>query len=244
VKKIGCCGFAGSRNRYYKNFELVELQQTFYQLPNPAIVEKWKKEAPEGFEFTLKAWQLITHPTSSPTYRRLKSFSIPEDKAKHYGFFRPTDEVFYAWQKTEEICQLLKTKFVIFQCPPSFTPIKEHKDNLIRFFNSINRKEYHFVFEPRGKWTYDEIKDLCDELNLIHCVDPFANLPSTKEVVYFRLHGCPPGKKMYNYQYSDEDLNNLHKIIQNYTQVYCLFNNISMYEDALRFKEMIKETKI
>src|SRR3972149_1570909 len=31
--KIGCCGFAMDRRKYYGAFPVVEVQQTFYQLP-------------------------------------------------------------------------------------------------------------------------------------------------------------------------------------------------------------------
>ncbi|HIC91498.1 MAG TPA: DUF72 domain-containing protein, partial [Syntrophaceae bacterium] len=70
--KVGCCGFPKAKGIYYQQFKVVEIQQTFYQIPRVSTVQKWREEAPPDFEFTLKAWQLITHPSQSPTYRRLK----------------------------------------------------------------------------------------------------------------------------------------------------------------------------
>jgi len=52
---------------------VVEVQQTFYQIPRIATGKRWREEAPPDFEFTMKAWQLITHEPSSPTYRRLRT---------------------------------------------------------------------------------------------------------------------------------------------------------------------------
>jgi uncharacterized protein YecE (DUF72 family) len=238
--KIGCCGFSGSRNKYYTIFDVVELQQTFYKLPEDTTISKWHKEAPEGFEFTVKAWQTITHPANSPTYRKAK-LSIPEDKRKNYGFFKPTDEVFSAWEEMDNICNILNTKIIIFQTPASFTPTQEHKDNIRKFFHSISRKDYTFVWEPRGSWTDKEIISLCEELGLVHCVDPFNRLPLTHGINYFRLHGSPPGKKMYNYQYTLDDLKYLKDTIEQYSDVYCMFNNIYMKEDASNFKSLLKK---
>jgi len=34
---VGCCGFPVGREKYYKTFKGVEIQQTFYQLP---VIEK------------------------------------------------------------------------------------------------------------------------------------------------------------------------------------------------------------
>jgi uncharacterized protein YecE (DUF72 family) len=59
--KTGCCGFPKARKVYYDSFKVVEVQQTFYQPPALKTIEKWRAQAPGDFEFTLKAWQLITH---------------------------------------------------------------------------------------------------------------------------------------------------------------------------------------
>jgi uncharacterized protein YecE (DUF72 family) len=37
--------------------QVVEVQQTFYQPPRVATLEKWRLDAPANFEFTLEAWQ-------------------------------------------------------------------------------------------------------------------------------------------------------------------------------------------
>jgi uncharacterized protein YecE (DUF72 family) len=65
--KVGCCGFPRGRKEYFRQFRLVEVQQTFYKMPDLETAIKWRQEAPTDFEFTLKAWQLITHPPTSPT---------------------------------------------------------------------------------------------------------------------------------------------------------------------------------
>src|SRR5512134_2608231 len=59
--KVGCCGFVVAQRQYYRLFELIEIQQTFYRLPRLETAAKWRDAAPDGFEFTIKASQLITH---------------------------------------------------------------------------------------------------------------------------------------------------------------------------------------
>ncbi len=193
--------FPHFREKYYKKFGVVEIQKTFYQPPQQKTALKWRDEAPPDFEFCLKAWQLITHSPKSPTYRRLK-FEIPENKKKNYGFFKPTSEVFSAWEKTEKIASILKAKIIVFQCPSSFAETEENKGNLEKFFKKIKRENYLFAWEPRGYWKEKEIERLCKDLDLIHCVDPFKNKTTTKKLAYFRLHG----KKRYRYNYTDYDL--------------------------------------
>ena len=97
--KVGCCGFVISQQKYFRLFRLIEIQSTFYQMPELKTAEKWRSLAPAGFEFTMKAWQLITHEPSSPTYRRLREKISPQ-KFERYGRFRPTEQVLEAWQRT------------------------------------------------------------------------------------------------------------------------------------------------
>ena len=48
--------------RYYAgHFRTVEINNTFYRMPAPALLERWAQEVPEGFSFTLKAPRRITH---------------------------------------------------------------------------------------------------------------------------------------------------------------------------------------
>lgn len=231
--KVGCCGFPVSKEKYYQTFPVLELQQTFYQLPMLKTAQRWRQEAPKGFEFTMKVSQLITHEATSPTYRRYK-IPIPEEKRKNYGSFKPTTEVMEAWQKTWEIAQALEARVFVFQCPPSFTPTLGHKENFRYFFSSIKRGDFFMVWEPRGDWKPAEIKELCMELNLVHGVDPFKNEPLYGKMKYFRLHG----KTGYSYLFKEEDLKWLK---EEWAEgiVYFMFNNISMFEDSQRFMVLL-----
>jgi uncharacterized protein YecE (DUF72 family) len=133
--KIGCCGFAKARATYYDRFGVVEVQQTFYQPPRPATLARWRREAPAGLEFSLKAWQPITHPSTSPTWRRLKERL---DRPEEAGYFRRSDVVDKAWERTREAAGLLRANVVVFQCPASFTPTGEHIENLHHFFSDLS----------------------------------------------------------------------------------------------------------
>lgn len=233
--KIGCCGFAVAQQKYFQSFKLIEIQRTFYQLPQLKTAEKWCQSAPKDFEFTMKAWQLITHEPRSPTYRRLRD-KIDTAKYDRYGSFKPTAEVSEAWYRTASFAQQLGVTIVVFQCPATFRSTEENIKNFRNFFNSIDRKDLAFAWEPRGFWLEDVVRQLCEELQLIHCVDPFKNNPQFGDFQYFRLHGITG----YSYGYTDDDLQILKTRIQK-KPTHVLFNNNRMYEDALRFIELIRK---
>ena len=235
---LGCCGWTEARAQYFRDFSAVELQQSFYEMPSASLAAKWRAEAPEGFAFSMKAWQLITHPASSPTYRRLKRPILPAH-ALRYGGFQPTGEVWNAWQQTAEVARTLRAAAVVFQCPAGFQPGEKNVANLAAFFERAGAQEWHAAWEPRGAWPAETVKALCERLGLIHCVDPFAGEPASGRAVYFRLHG----KEGHDYKFSAAELKWLRdicrrKLDQGCAPVYVMFNNTHMREDALRFRDI------
>jgi len=248
IVKIGCCGFPVSRKRYFAAFKLVEIQQTFYKLPSETTLRKWREEAPIDFEFTIKAWQAITHPPSSPTWR--KAGIKPEPgKEDRYGLLKPTPENFEAWEKTVEAAKVLGAKIIVVQTPPSFRYSEENLQNAIEFFSKARKKDIIVAWEPRGDWHKhtDAIREIVEKTNVIHVVDLLRREPviADTSIVYVRLHGLGGREVNYRYKYTDGDLVELAKKVisligeHSVKQVYVLFNNIYMFEDAKRFREIL-----
>ena len=233
--KTGCCGFRRARAEYASLFPVVEVQHTFYQPPRIATLERWRSEVPADFEFTIKAWMLITHQSKSPTYRRLKR-ELSETEREQCGSFRLTPIVREAQDITLASALALKAHRVLFQCPASFTPTEENVALMRGFFGSIMRpSKLQFLWEPRGAWSDQLISDLCRDLDLTHVVDPFVRRTVTPDRCYFRLHG----RKGFRYVYEDEELEELYEMLPKDSTSYVLFNNVRMLEDASRFQELI-----
>src|SRR5918992_1690110 len=113
------CGFTTGAGAYFRKFPVVEVQQTFYDPPPIATVEKWRRQAPADFEFTMKAWQVITHFGTSNTYRRLKRPFSAQQRAEAGGF-RVNATTCAAWQTTLGCARILRATAILFQCPASF----------------------------------------------------------------------------------------------------------------------------
>ena len=120
---VGCSGWSEAKSKYFADFKTIELQSTFYEPPPIALASKWSALAPCSFCFCLKAWQLITHTPSSPTYRKLKSKISP---AEHelVGSFRPSEQVLLAWERTAAIARALPAKVILFQCPADWRQLE------------------------------------------------------------------------------------------------------------------------
>ncbi len=258
--KIGTCGY-----RYYKPGEdweenyksklqaysdaypCVEINRTFYSLPKLETAKRWSEEAYEDFEFTMKAWQALTHTTDSPTWSKNKEY-LTEDQKKNFGYLRPNEEVFDAWYETKKIAEALEAKVVVLQTPPSFECIEENKENMREFFQEIDKGELNIAWEPRGDWTEneDEIRKICSEFDLIHSVDIMRKRPVSKnDIVYVRSHGLNEDLYDYDYNYSQEELmklaGRLKGLDRDFEKVYCMFNNFEMFENAKSLIEILKE---
>jgi uncharacterized protein YecE (DUF72 family) len=193
---------------------------------------------PADFEFTLKAWQLITHEAKSPTYRRLKR-KLSETEKSEAGSFKATAIVNEAWGVTLAAAQLLKAKTILFQCPSSFKQTAENIARMEKFFRSIDRQELNLCWEPRGDWNAEVVRSICVSLDLCHVVDPFIGETVTPEKYYFRLHG----RSGWRYQYELGELNELATSLVRTKGGYVFFNNSKMTEDALRFCKLLGDTQ-
>ncbi len=244
---VGCCGFPMSRRRYYNTFDTVELQETFYNRPDPERMARLRGEAPESFVFNMKAWQAVTHPPNSPTWRRSK-WRPPKELWDRYGDLKLTKENMEAWEVICDAAEALRARVVVVQTPPRFGFSEENAERVLRFFreaSSICKSSVLIGWEPRGSWrehpgAVAKIVESVDRL--IHVVDPFRWWPPTGEspTTYLRLHGIGGKETNYRYRYSDDDLTKLKGMVAEVgEEVFVMFNNVFMRDDAARFKKML-----
>jgi uncharacterized protein YecE (DUF72 family) len=230
---VGCCGFAMAQEKYFAAFPCVEIDASFYQLPKVETARRWRDSAPTDFQFTMKAWQVITHPASCPTYKRTRIDPRDRDYCGSFGF-NPT--VRWAWDETYAIAKALRAVLVLFQCPASFRQTDGNIARLKQFFERAKRGKFLMGWEPRGEWDAEVVATLCKELDLIHVVDPFKSPPAARgKVQYFRLHGITGTR----HRYSDTELRRLKQFCTGKAPTFCLFNNVAMATDAKRFCAMV-----
>jgi uncharacterized protein YecE (DUF72 family) len=70
---------------YSKHFDTVEIDNTFYRIPNEISFERWKRQTPDGFLFSAKFPQIITHKKMLKDCKKeseffIKSVSILQNK--------------------------------------------------------------------------------------------------------------------------------------------------------------------
>jgi uncharacterized protein YecE (DUF72 family) len=243
MAKVGLCGFTMAMADYPRHFPIVEVQQTFYEPPSEAVMRRWLTTMPPRFEFTLKAWQLITHESKSPTYRRLKR-PLDEQERATCGGFRDSAIVRAAFERTLQCAKLLRATTLLFQCPASFGPTSENVERLRHFVVHVARPrcppDLRLAWEPRGNaWTRQAelATELCRELGLIYVVDPFVDaIRSSAGPAYLRLHGVTGARHVY----TDDELRRLAQMTP--PDAYVLFNNIPRVRDAQRFKALLAGT--
>ena len=77
IARIGCSGWQYKHWRgsfypttlpqrawldyYAQHFDTVEINNTFYRLPEPSSFQEWRRRAPGGFEYAVKASRFLTH---------------------------------------------------------------------------------------------------------------------------------------------------------------------------------------
>jgi uncharacterized protein YecE (DUF72 family) len=150
---------------YAERLTTVEINYTFYRMPNAKTVAGWDADTPASFTFILKAPQRITH------FARLKDV---DDPLRYFT----------------ETALTLKTKLgpILVQLPPNF---KKDLDRLGDFL-ALVRPELRLAFEFRhDSWFGDDVYGLLRTYNAALCVaDTEAGhtpLVATADFGYFRL---------------------------------------------------------
>ncbi|MEX2219054.1 MAG: DUF72 domain-containing protein [Phycisphaerales bacterium] len=153
--------------RYYgERFRTVEINNSFYRMPKPSVLEAWAAEVPEDFRFVLKAPQRITH------FQRLKDAG---------------DSVSYLFQVAEGLQQRLGP--VLFQLPPN---LKKDLPRLRDFLALLPRRR-RAAFEFRHEsWLDEETFGLLREHGAALCIaeaEEGVEVPfvSTADWGYLRL---------------------------------------------------------
>jgi len=166
---------------YGQQFQTVEINNTFYQLPAAKTLANWQALVPDDFVFAVKASRYITH---------MKKLKDPQKAIAN--FFERIPALGH------------KLGPILFQLPPNW---KFNAGRLQDFLAALPR-QHRYAFELRAPgWLNDHAYQLLADYNVALCIYDFDGRLSPKKVtadfVYIRLHG-PEAK--YQGKYNPETL--------------------------------------
>ncbi len=207
---------------YVKDFDTVELNNTFYQLPNESTFDAWRETTPSDFLFAVKGSRFITHMIKlKDAERGLVNFMPRAERLR--GKLGP----------------------ILWQLPPGW------KVNLERLeeFLSLLPPEHRYTFELRNEtWMTDGVLELLKKYNAAFCIYELAGYHSpielTADWTYVRLHG--PTSFKYQGSYSDAQMEEWAERIRMWSKklkaIYVYFDNddsaFAVY-NALTLKRMV-----
>ena len=240
---------------YSQHFELVELNSSFYSVPDRALVRRWCESTPADFIFDIKLHQLLSyHSTTAKLLppemvRRLgltktaKLALTPEVQTEMLAAFLPALEV---------LRQARKLGVLLLQLSPAFSPRKHRLEELEPVLELS--REYRLAVEFRNRnWVDGE--QLERTLAFLHTHNAiFVNVDAPREnhfmvmptdvnavtnsaVTYLRLHGRNAkgyltGKTVaqrFDYDYSDAEIEEVadrsKQLGREAKEVHVIFNN-------------------
>jgi len=169
---------------YSRRLPAVEINNTFYRLPQPSMIENWKEQVPESFRFSIKATQRITH------IKRLKNCA---------------EETKYLMETAALLGE--KLGVVLFQLPPNSKKDAERLRDFLASLPANTRAAFEFRHES---WAEDEIDDLLRARNCALVVSdtdekPLTSINATADWGYLRLRRT---------SYSDDDLKSWMQLVK------------------------------
>lgn len=186
---------------YAQEFDTVEINNTFYHLPERETFDKWREQTPEGFVYSLKFSRYGSH---------LKRLKDPADSIGHFidraarleGYLGP----------------------ILVQLPPNWHADPERLEN---FLNEAP-KAYRWVVEFRDRdWLKREIFDLLRAQQAALCIHDMIEdhpIEITADWVYLRFHG-DHYRGSYSPQYLSAQADRIAEWVRDGKDVYVYFNN-------------------
>jgi uncharacterized protein YecE (DUF72 family) len=161
---------------YGERLSTVEINATFYRMPQPSMLANWKEQVPPTFRFALKAPQRITH------IKRLKETD---------------EETKYFFETAAVLAEQLGV--VLFQLPPNMKKDLPRLEIFLAQLPPATRAAFEF---RHPTWFDDDVLDLLRNQNRALCVSdtddmPTTHIDKTADWGYLRLRRV---------QYSEENL--------------------------------------
>ena len=190
--------------RYASVFDTVEINNTFYRLPEETTFAAWAARAPRGFLFAIKASRFLTH---------MKKLKDPEE---------PLERLF---SRMRPLGPHLGP--VLYQLPPGW---KLDLARLERFLQCLPRRARHTIEFRDSSWYHADTLELLSQYGVALCLHDMRGSATPRErvgsFVYVRFHGTAG---TYSGGYSDRRLAEwadwLHGQCLSGADVYAYFNN-------------------
>jgi uncharacterized protein YecE (DUF72 family) len=240
---------------YAQHFEMVEVNSTFYSVPDARMVERWCRSTPDGFIFDVKLHQLLSRHSTNVKLLPPALQRAAETDAK--GKVKLTAEIEMAmiaqFRKPIEVLRDSgKLGALLLQLSPAFSPKKHELSELDPLLEAL--AGFRIAIELRNR-NWAEGERLSETLQFLRAhsaalvsVDApaekhFTIMPpeldevTTGGLAYLRLHGrdaraYTTGKTVaarFNYNYSDEEIEEVaersRKLARQAKEVHVVFNN-------------------
>jgi uncharacterized protein YecE (DUF72 family) len=208
---------------YAEHFDTVEINNSFYRLPQEETFKNWRKRVPDGFTYAVKASRFLTH------IKRLKDPEAPLDlffsRAKH-----------------------LKERLgpVLFQLPPRMKADVQRLQTFLIALKShrVGRKARSVLEVRDATWLVSPVFDLLKEYGVALCFADWRDLaitePVTSDFIYVRRHYGSAGGGNYGKRELDRDVAQIKTWLAHDLDVYLYFNN-DMGGHAIRNAKYVQE---
>jgi len=229
---------------YAEHFETVEVNSSFYRLPEPSTALKWAKRTPPGFDFSLKLHQKFTH---QAMHQRATSPDLPGDGSATAVPTATRVDVDAFLTAVDPLADAGKLGSLLIQFPPSFRDTDDARDYLVWLLQSF--KGYPIAIELRHRsWSNHEpqIVSLLNEHGAawVQIDEPKfrfsirqSHLPNLRRLYYMRLHGRNAEQwwthdhpdDRYNYLYSPGEIDGFSETVATVgrlvEKIYVYLNN-------------------
>ncbi len=247
---------AGERLAWYaQHFEMVEVNSTFYSVPDQRMVERWCAATPDDFTFDVKLHQLFSFHSTPVKLLPPDLQKVAETNAK--GIVKSTPELQKALLGTFLRAMSIfrdarKLGVLLLQLSPAFSPRKHQLTELQPLIDMLGGYDLAIEFRNRNWAVGDRLESTIDFVRKRRAIfvnvdapasDHFMVMPSDVDEVtnsklgYLRLHGRNAkayitGKTVaarFDYDYGESEIAEVaersRRLAKDARELHVIFNN-------------------
>jgi len=153
---------------YSRVFNAVEIDSTFYGIPKPSSIDRWREQSPDDFKICLKVPRSITHEAGL--------MGVQGEMGRFIQTISPLGE---------------KVGVILLQFPPSFDLSK--MGVFEEFLKSLPKTHLFAVEFRHPSWYIPQTRDLLEESAVYWAASEYPGVPQevelTTDIIFIRLVG-------------------------------------------------------
>ncbi|MBN2716623.1 MAG: hypothetical protein JXX14_12270 [Deltaproteobacteria bacterium] len=228
---VGTVGYPIKKSKMVTDVDVVEMTESRQIPPGKKAAKHLLADLPATTACTVQVSRYFATPP--------KTGVTLKGELSNYGHFQVTDENLSLWQRQVQFAEALGARALVLITPPAITPSSANVSAMARFLETVERGSLPLIWEAHGPWESSQIRQFCNDHQLVPAIDPLRDEVPDFDLAYFRFGAfAATGSRMGVYELEQIAAAALDCPAD---EVFCVFDTHRALDDARNLKKVLNE---